>query len=377
MVATLLSTYDVEWLGVIHEQTPRFMKGAADETVRRRMLLSYLRKYGRIVLNANSPVCIWNIKYKQQPIESAGDGGTLTFTRHDLYKQAALNWRGYVGTDMMTEKEYLMNQGPGRILNRYSEVIPSLMEAMTDNFGGEMILDGEAADRQNNLHGIESFMGSSTTVAGDLIAKPSDSYAGLSTAVGAEGGSWSTALGSNYYPNASIASDWPNGKGSYQYDYYSPLLLNASSTRWGTGSTEFEANCERIVRQGIIWLANKGGQSGRPKMVLLSADYYSAFLNHLAVKQRVIVPHKESQDLGFEDTVNFDGVSVAFDYEVPSRTGYMLNVQNMELASLDKVLFGYRGPDWSMRDRAWLFYVGFWGNMRYRPKHFGKIYPYA
>jgi len=43
MVATLLSTYDVEWLGVIHEQTPRFMKGAADETVRRRMLLSYLR----------------------------------------------------------------------------------------------------------------------------------------------------------------------------------------------------------------------------------------------------------------------------------------------------------------------------------------------
>lgn len=377
MVATLLSTYDVEWLGVIHEQTPRFMKGAADETVRRRMLLSYLRKYGRIVLNANSPVCIWNIKYKQQPIESAGDGGTLTFTRHDLYKQAALNWRGYVGTDMMTEKEYLMNQGPGRILNRYSEVIPSLMEAMTDNFGGEMILDGEASDRQNNLHGIESFMGSGTTVANDLIAQPSDSYAGLGTALGTEGGSWSTNLGTGVYPNAAVGSDWPNGKGSYQYDFYAPLLLNSSSTRWGTGSTNFESNCERIIRQGIIWLANKGGNSGRPKMVLLSADRYSAFLNHLSTKQRVIVPHKESQDLGFEDTVNFDGVSIAFDYEVPPSTGYMLNVQNMELASLDKVLFGYRGPDWSMRDRAWLFYVGFWGNMRYRPKHFAKIYDYA
>lgn len=377
MVATLLSTYDVEWLGVIHEQTPRFMKGAADETVRRRMLLSYLRKYGRIVLNANSPVCIWNIKYKQQPIESAGDGGTLTFTRHDLYKQAALNWRGYVGTDMMTEKEYLMNQGPGRILNRYSEVIPSLMEAMTDNFGGEMILDGEATDRQNNLHGIESFMGSGTTVANDLIAQPSDSYAGLATNLGSEGGSWSTNLGTGVYPNAAVGSDWPNGKGSYQHDFYAPLLLNSSSTRWGTGSTNFESNCERIIRQGIIWLANKGGNSGRPKMVLLSADRYSAFLNHLSTKQRVIVPHKESQDLGFEDTVNFDGVSIAFDYEVPPSTGYMLNVQNMELASLDKVLFGYRGPDWSMRDRAWLFYVGFWGNMRYRPKHFAKIYDYA
>jgi hypothetical protein len=51
----------------------------------------------------------------------------------------------------------------------------------------------------------------------------------------------------------------------------------------------------------------------------------------------------------------------------------MVNTQNIELASLDSVLFGYRGPDWSIRDRAWLFYVGFWGNMRFRPKHFAQI----
>jgi predicted nuclease of restriction endonuclease-like RecB superfamily len=49
----------------------------------------------------------------------------------------------------------------------------------------------------------------------------------------------------------------------------------------------------------------------------------------------------------------------------------------MELASLDKVLFGYKGPDFSIRDRAYLFYVGFWGNARYRPKHFAKLSAYA
>jgi hypothetical protein len=49
----------------------------------------------------------------------------------------------------------------------------------------------------------------------------------------------------------------------------------------------------------------------------------------------------------------------------------------MELASLDNVLFGYRGPGFDWSHKGWLFYVGFWGNARYRPKHFAKLYPYA
>jgi hypothetical protein len=81
--------------------------------------------------------------------------------------------------------------------------------------------------------------------------------------------------------------------------------------------------------------------------------------------------------MGFADAINQEGVALAYDFEVPSGTCYAFNVQNMELASLDKVLFGYKGPDFSIRDRAYLFYVGFWGNARYRPKHFAKLSAYA
>jgi len=378
MLSTLISQFDTEWVGVIHQQTPTFMRGAADECIRGKMRLAMLRKKGRIRLGAHGPMCIWQVQYKQPPIETYGDGGQLNFQRHDVYTQLALNWRGYKSTDLMTEKEYLMCQGSsGRLLNRYSEIIPMHMRAITDYFGGELILDGEAPGRTDHIHGVESFMGSGTTVANDLIAKPDDSYAGKATDVGDMGGSWSTALGVGVYPNAAIASDWPNGTGSYEYDYLSPKLGNWSSTRWGTGAVTWEANCERVLRQMIIWMTMTGGSSGRPTIGTLSGDMYAGFMNHQSTKQRVIVPHKEAQDLGFDDALNFDGVAVGMDYDVPANTGYLENLQNVELMSLDNVLFGYRGPDFDPRTASWLFSTGFYGQARYRPKHFGKVYPYA
>lgn len=378
MLSTLISTFDTSWIGVIHQKTPTFMRGAADECVRGKMRLAMLRKKGRIRMKASGPMCVWNIQYKQPTISTYGDGGQLQFQRYDLIRQAALNWRGYCSTDMMTEMEYLQCRGStGQMLNRYSEIIPQHMRAMTDFFGTELIADGEATGRTNRVHGLETFMGAGTTVANDLIAKPDDDYAGNATDLGDQNGTWSTSLGVGYYPNAAVASDWPNGTGSYEYDYNAPKLGNWSSTRWGTGATTWEANCERVLRQMIIWMTMTGGSSGRPSICTLSGDMWAGFINHQSTKQRVLVPHKESQDLGFDDAVNFDGVAVGMDYDVPANTGYLENLNNVELLSLDDVLFGYRGPDWDPRTKSWLFSIGYYGNARYRPKHFGKVYNYA
>lgn len=377
-LSTLISTFDTEWVGAFNHAAPTFFRGFADETIRNRLMLAMLRKKGRISLGAKSPMCIWDIKFAQQPITAYGDGGEMVYSRSDLYRQAALNWRGYTGSDVMTEKEFLMYQGPTQILDRYGLIVPGLMEAMTDNFGQELILDGNDPARPNSIHGLESFLGATGgTVAGDLIALPSDSYAGLSTALASEGGSWSNNLGAGKRPHLDHDTDWPHGRGTTQYDFNSPKLINWSSSRWGTGQTDWESNCERVMRQTTIWLTNTGGKNGRPTMYALSNELYSGYLNHQAAKGRVIYPHKESQDLGFEDTVNQEGVSIHYDYEVPAQTGYGMNMSQMELASLDNVLFGYRGPGFDWSHKGWLFYVGFWGNARYRAKHFAKLYPYA
>lgn len=374
---TLINTFDTEWVGVLQEQTPKFLAGFVDETIRRRILLAMLRKNGRIMLGAGGPMCVWSVKFAQPPIQSVGDAGGYTFDRHQLMRQAALNWRGYYGSDLLTEKEFLMNKGPGQIFERYGQIIPSLMESLTDKFGGELFIDGEASGNENRIHGIESFLGAGTVTSVDLVAAPSDTYAGLSTVPGSETGSWSTTLASGSRPNQSLANDWPHGTGSVSYDFNSPKLLNWSASTWGTGATTWESNCERVLRQAKIWLSNLGGQSGQKLICLMSADLYNGFLNHMGSKFRGVIPHQESNDLGFSDAMNFEGMSVMFDYEVPAGTFYIFDVRMMEMASLDNVLFGYRGPEYYMPQGSWLFKVGFWGNGRYRAKHFAKGKAYA
>ena len=152
---------------------------------------------------------------------------------------------------------------------------------------------------------------------------------------------------------------------------------NWSSTRWGTATNLWESNCERVLRQVKIWMSNLGGQSGMNLVCLLSPDLYAGFLNHMAAKFRGLLPHQESMDLGFSDALNFEGMSIMFDYEVPPLTFYVFDVRMMELESMDNVLFGQRGPDYRITDGAWLFKVGFWGQARFRPKHFAKGFQYA
>lgn len=374
-LGTVINAFDTEWVGLLQEQLPLFLSGWVDETVRNRMLLAELRRRGRIVLGQTGPQCIWSVKYRQHQVRSRGDAGELTFDRTWNKMRVGLNWRGYYASDMMTEKEYLMNRGPGQIYDRYGEQIPDMMEAMSDNFGGELILDGEASGRSNNIHGIESFLGAAGgTLAADLIALPSDTYAGQSTALANLSGSWSATLATK--PSTSHTTDWPSGKGTTDYDFYSPKLINWSSTGWGTGSTTWESNCERAIRQTKIWLSHTGGKAGTPTLLLCSQDLYAGYLNHMAAKQRLIVDSRATE-MGFDGAYTQEGVTIFHDYDVPADTAYMLNLEMMELASLDQVLFGYRGPEFSIKDGGWLTRVGFWGNARYRPKHFAKLYPYA
>lgn len=366
-----------EWIGVIHTTAPKYLSGAADNTIRKRLVLALLKKKGRIKFNESSYQCNWDIEFKEQPVEAYGDGGTLNFSRHDLYRQLQIDWRGYKATDLMTEKERLMNDGALAIVRRYDKIMPKLMRSLNNKFCGELFTDGYASGNENRLHGLESFMGSGTTVNADRVAKPSDTYGGKSTEVGNEGGTWSTTTGVTA-PNADIGTDWPDGNGDAEYDFMSPKLINyGASAAWGTSAGTWEANSERAMRQSTIWLTHGAGIEGRPDLYLLAGDLYYAYLNKQSGKQRIVIPHKGAQDLGFDDVLNQEGVMIQSDFDVPAGSGYGLNVDQLELSSLDNVLFASRGPEFDIKTDSWLFMVGFFGNARYNPKYFSKFKDYA
>jgi hypothetical protein len=326
---------------------------------------------GRIKYNASSHKLYWDVKAGQRVIEAYGDDGVINFQRSDLHEQLNIDWRGYKMSDRMTEKQRLMLGDLTAIINRYSGIAEDMMDDLQDGFCGELFVDGYLAANTNRLHGLESFFATTGDAAANRIGQPSDTYGGHSTAVATRGGTWSSNL--TTYPNAQLAKDWPDGNGTADYDWNSPKVINYSSTNWGTGSTTWADNCERVLGQTTIWTTLTGGKKGRPTIYLLAGDLFYDYQNKMRAKYRISVPHREANDLGFTETLNQDGVMIQPDFDVPASTGYGLNINQMVLESLDSVLFSSRGPEYDINTDGYLWLIGFFGNARYNVKHFSKL----
>jgi len=362
-----------EFAAVLKEAAPAYLKGRADNTIRNRLLLMLLAKNGRIKYNATSHKLYWDVKAGQRVIEAYGDDGVINFQRSDLHEQLNIDWRGYKMSDRMTEKQRLMLGDMTAIINRYSGIAEDMMDDLQDGFCGELFIDGYLASNTNRLHGLESFFGEAgTEVAADRVAEPTDSYGGHNTNIATRGGTWSTTSGVTA-PNTVLATDWPDGNGTADYDWNSPKIINYTSSNWGTGSTTWADNCERVLGQTTIWTTLTGGKKGRPTLYLLSGDLFYDYQNKMRAKYRISVPHSEANDLGFSDTLNQDGVMIQADFDCPAATGYGLNINQMCLESLDSVLFSSRGPEYDINTDGYLWLIGFFGNARYNVKHFSKL----
>jgi len=358
------------WVGIVMATAPVYMREVSDQTIRQRFLLAKLQKSGRIVLNMDGYELNWNAKYRRYPVIPYADDGLLDYQRQNLHKQAVLGWRGYKTTGKITYMEELQTKGSAAILNRASEMITDMCESITTEIGQEIYTDGYATGNDARLVGIGSFTGAGTCAAGDRVAVCNDTYANLSTAQGSEG-TWTTLM--TTAPNSTLATDWPYGRGSEEYDYWSPKLVNASSTNWGTGATTWASNCEAVLRATNKWLTVGGGEANKPQLALLNSEWMVDFMNKQSSKQRIIVEHKEAQDLGFNDVLNFDGMAVQSDFDVPAQKAYVFNIEQMALMSLADEMIHVRGPfDDPSRD-ARVTNVGIFGNLMFNPKYFAEI----
>lgn len=360
-----------EWTGVVNTTTQKFLRTVQDNTIRGRLWLAMLQKRNRLTFGESGTEMEWRVKFGHQVVESYGDGGVVDFARSDLFRVLSVDWRGYIVSDAMHKKERMMNRGNEAIVKRYARIIPDLKTSMTEKFGTELYNDGYASGNEDRLHGINSFTGTGTTVAADLIAQADDNYGGYDTDLGAEAGTWSDTVGFTA-PNAAVGNDWPDGVGDAEYDWNTPLLVNWSSNAWGTSAQTWVANCERALRRSIIWQGQRCGEEGLPNLFMMSGNLYFDFLNLYSARNQQIVPYKEGQDLGFEGVVNLDGAGVYHEFGVTANEFYGLCMNKMKLRCMGDQLFEAEGPEFDMRTQSWLFSVGFFGNCEFNPKYFVK-----
>lgn len=352
-----------------------YFKGFQDATIRKRLWLSYLRKYGLMEFNVRSHTHYWDVMYSQPMMTQLGDGDDLTFENHEAYRQLTCNVRGYKLTDMMTEKQKLLNDNEQALVNLYQQKSRNLEQSANDKFGKEIYVDGGTAANANRFEGFETFLGAGTCTVADIIAAPSDTYGGESTVPAALGGTWSADMTTK--PNASLNTDFPYGDGSTEYAWNSPLLINTGSTSWPSGSNTWAANGPAVLRRSRTWTQRNLGGDNAPMLHMLGSEMVDQFKDSQDPSMRIIVPHKESQDLGFPDVINFEGAGLYHEFGCPANTGYGFNAAGCELFFATPQMWMVKGPEWDIKSMSYLYLLYTYGNFRWRPAMQCKYYPYA
>ena len=364
-----------EWSRVVNTTIRKYMKGEEVEILRNRKLTALLQSRGRVKYNQSGEQVDWKVRYKRAPLTGFADADTLTFPRRNRWKTAALPWRGYATTDSMTKKEKLMNKNTEAIVKIYDGVARILLEDIEDQFGDELYIDGNGTGNSKRIHGVESFFAATQTInistgaartanAADKVGYPNDTYAGLSTTLANYGGSWS--------------GSWPTGTGDAHYDFWSPVLVNYTSTAFGGAADTWAAQGDEAMRWMIIKCQKNKSKRGQLDLILLDSELFNDLLNLVDAKERFISRPNRTEGslakLGFTDMLNYDGVEVTWEYGVPSSVGYGFNVDHMELQSLQSQLFVPEGPDFDIASQSYRFSIDYFGNLKCSsPRNFGKL----
>ncbi len=376
-----------EHINVIRGAAPTYMKGFSDLTHRGHILLALMKQHGMIETGAQDHARIWQVQAYEPDIRVGSDTTRQTFQNHNPYKQAQVDVRDYVGTDLLTEAQYKKTRGRTQLINHYDQKLKNLGTAAVRRIQEWIYRDGDSADYLDGFQGFESCLGDDGgTLVTEKIAAPSDTYGGLSTALGALGGSWSTDIASADRYNAGLANDFPYGQGDTEYDYFSPLLVNWGSSAWTTAGN-WSDNCNEVIRFASTVMRSRNGYmnaDGLPMITMLAPNLYEEAENFFDDRFRIIQPYTGG-DLGFnQKTLDLNGTVLTPDYAVPANTGYGVCPAHMEAFFLECIhnaiedsIIDSEGPVWSIERAAWLYRITIFGNLRMQPKFMVKFANYA
>lgn len=371
-----------DWARVIGVTIVNHLREEELAVFRRFKVWSMLENSGNILMNQSGRGFDWNVRYRLPPVAGYSGDTPRSFARQALWKRAELPYRGASVQDSIFRREMLENRGQQALVNVASGMAQRLQESMQEYLAFQIYADGNAAGQENNMHGLESFAAVSGTIdetnagvasvrstgnTADRYGYPSDTYAGLSTQLGAYGGGRISATGR--FPEAPVDPE---------FDFYSPLVVNYNGTNWGnvTGKGSWKINCVDAVRAGIHHCKRNDTKESQIDMVVLDRSLYIAYLKALDGKERINVENTGLRALGFTDTFQQDGVSVTSEYAVPAGKGYGISIGNMSLHCLESSLLNAEGPFYDEELSSYRYSCSVLANLKLRsPRNFFVLAP--
>lgn len=364
-----------DWARSIATTIQTYLKEEEIASLRKYKFFAALEGAGQIRTNMSGRGFQWEIQYRNHT-PSGNNGETpRSFQRENLWKKLELEYRGAQVTDAIYKKEMLENRSAQALVNVAGKMANRLLTSMEQYLAREWVQDGSANGSELRFHGIESFMAYGNTIqegaagatnrgsvnAADRFFLPNDSYAGQSTVLGASGGS------------GDITATWPDGKVDPEFDFFSPVIVQAKSTYFG-GST-WRDNCAKALREALHQTRRNDTKEDQIDMVLMDRRSYIDFLNQLDAKERVIVSRTNGlRSYGFTDVFEFDGVEVSAENSVPAGTAYGLSIGNIEMLCMENQLMVSEGPFYDELTQQYRYVVSTLGNLKFKsPRNFFKI----
>lgn len=334
-----------------------------------------LESGGRVIYRCTGRGMDWPVQYKLHDVQGYTGEETRTYGRDNLWKTANLEYRGYQATQGMYKKEFREAAGQEAIVKVFDGMVDRLKTSLKQHFGKQYYIDGSANGNETCWHGLESMFGTNGTVTyttgaqqstsvQDYVAYPSDTYAGLSTILGNYGGE-----------NAS-GSIWPADVADAEYDFWSPLIVQYDSARFGGSANTFAKGVE-AMRYAILNGQRNASMDLQLTTFFLARNLYGELLNLLDDKEQIQITSENGlRALGFKNVVVVDGVEVTWETGVAQDTGYGVNINGIELCSMyDDSLFDVEGPTYDPDESAFKASVDTLSNLKFKngPRNFVKI----
>lgn len=331
---------------------------------------------GRVNYNNSGEGFDWPVQYRMHKVEGNTGETQRNFARRNLWKTASLEFRGYQTTDSMYYREFRSNKGPEGVVKVFDNFVERLETSLTQGLGGEYYADGSASGNEQSWHGLESMFVLNGTVnstsgaqrsanAADIVGYPNDTYSGLSTVLG------------NYGGENESGQYWPDGIADAEYDFWSPLVVNYTTTHADLPSSTntWAGQGDEAMRYAIINAQRNTSKNGQITNILLSRDLYMGLLNIIDTKERIQISSEQSlRALGFKNVLNFDGIEVSWEAAIASGVGYGINYDNMELKSMDESLLRSEGPEYDIHSQSFNAVVSTLSNLKFSsPRNFFKL----
>lgn len=367
-----------DWARVIGTTITHHLREEELAIFRKFKVFSLLENSGNVVMNCSGRGFDWNVRFKSAPVQGSSGDTPRTFSRVNMWRRAELPYRGFTTQDSIFRRELLENRGQQALVNVAGQMAQRLQESLEQHLAYQVYVDGNAQGNENSFHGLDSFLGFDGTIsedsaatgvatkraanAADRFGYPSDTYAGLSTVLGAAGGGRISATGR-----------WPECPVDPEFDYYSPVIVNWSSTAW-RNKTSFADNCVDALRAGLHHTRRNDTKEEMVDLVILDRKLYIQYLTTLDAKERIVVGGGKLAEVGFTDSFQQDGCSVTSEYACPADCGFGLSIGNMELRSLENTLMVPEGPFYDEELSSYRYACSVLANIRCRsPRNFFKL----